>query len=91
MDIVREAIEEHLKSHTKCCAAAGFAPTQMSAEKAHGIWGQVVDGLKAKGIPLVQILSFLGPILNMIFAGTPIGSIIAQILALLNPPAPVPA
>lgn len=87
-DIIDQAIEEHCKSHTKFCAAEGFATTQMSAHEARGVWDQVRDEAKKRGIGIVQLLTILGPILNMIFAGNPISAIIAQILAILNPQNP---
>ena len=90
-DVIREAIEEHLQSHAKHCSAAGFSAAEVTADMAESVWNQVVDSAKKSGISWVQLLTLLGPILNMIFAGNPVSGIIAQILAILNPPVPVPA
>lgn len=89
-DIITEAIQQHLASHNHHVQAAGFSATNMNVEKAQSVWNQITNDPRIKAIPWTQLLSILGPILNMIFAGNPIGAIIAQILAILNPPAPVP-
>lgn len=89
-DVIREAIEEHLAAHAKHCTAAGFTAAPMTAEAMESKWNQVVEAARAKGINWTSLLALIGPILNMIAGGNPIVAIIAQILAILNPPAPVP-
>ena len=88
-DIIAEAIKEHLAAHAKHCTAAGFTATPMTAEAMHSKWSQVVDAARAQGVSWTSLLALIGPILNMIAGGNPIVAIIAQILAILNPPAPV--
>lgn len=87
-DIIDQAIEQHLKNHARFCGAEGFSTSPPTAEAARSVWDQIRQAASDRGIGIVSLLSILGPILNMIFAGTPVGAILAQILALLNQPTP---
>lgn len=63
------------------------------AEAVRNSLRDVINGLRAKGVPWSALLPVIGQILTMIFAGTPYGAIIAAILQILGGgviPAPTP-
>ena len=75
--VVDEMAASHAQAH-----AAGTA--HVNAAQAKASLADIIAKLKAAGITLPVILQFLGPILTMLFAGTPAASIIAAILAALG-------
>lgn len=85
---LNEIVAEHQKAAGHHFAATG-AP-QVSGAAAVAQLKDILAKLRAKGIPWTSLLALIGPILNMIFAGTPIGGILAAILAILFPPTPTP-
>ncbi len=85
-----QVVDEYAAAHAKQCRASGVAPGTVNATSAKATLADVIAKLRASGVNLGSILQLLGPILTLIFAGTPVASIIAAILALLNgvtPPA----
>lgn len=95
-DIIDQAIEEHMQAHTKHCAQAGFATSNIPRAERRARFNEVVSALQAKGVSRTTILSFIGQILNGLAAGNPVAAIIAQILSNLgsnagNPGTPSPA
>jgi hypothetical protein len=87
-DLIDQAIEEHMQNHTKHCAQAGFAPSNVPKGERRSKFNEVVKGLQGKGLSIATILGFIGTILNGVAAGNPIASIIAQILSILGNVAP---
>lgn len=85
-----DVVAEYCAAHAVHCKAMGVSPSSVSQATATASLADIIKQLRAKGIPWASLLGVIGPILAAIFAGTPIGAIIASILALLNPPAPTP-
>lgn len=83
-------VDEFVESHAHACKSTGGSASQVSTAQAKVTLAEVVKRLRSLNINWTQILQFIGPILSLVFAGTPVGSIITAILALLNP-APTPA
>ncbi len=77
-----EVVDEYAAAHAVHARAAGVPTVTPVSAKAS--LADIIAKLKASGVSLGKILQLLGPILSMIFAGTPEGSIIAAILALLG-------
>jgi hypothetical protein len=88
--MLSDVVAEYCASHAAHSKAMGVVPSKVSSVEATSKLSDIINQLRAKGIPWSSLLGVIGPILAAIFAGTPIGAIIASILALLNPPAPTP-
>lgn len=86
-----DVVSEYCAAHAVHSKAMGVMPSKVTSTEATARLSDIIAQLRAKGIPWASLLSVIGTILAAIFAGTPIGAIIASILALLNPPTPTPA
>lgn len=74
-----EVVDEYAAAHKH----ANVSST-VNAAQAKVTVADIITKLRAHGITLSSILAVLGPIVSMVFAGTPAGAVINSILALLQ-------
>lgn len=79
-----EMVDEYATAHATAAKAMGAPANPVSAVQAKATLADIVAKLRAKGINWTSILTVIGPILSMIFSGTPAGPIITAILAILQ-------
>ena len=88
-------VDEYYVVHGNECKKAGMKAgptTAVPAANVKAALGEVLTQLKAKGFNILTLLNVIGPILTLLFQGTPIGQVVTLILALLQPtPTPVPS
>jgi ABC-type phosphate/phosphonate transport system permease subunit len=77
-----EVVDHACQAHAQATGAAIDVPQTRST------FADIIARLRAAGITLPVILQYLGPILQMILAGTPAGAIVTAILAFLGQTAP---